>query len=433
MYGGAGDEFWGRLARDGQGNIYVAASTTSPDLPVSANAMQKNLRGGSDWGDVFVAKFDGALKKLTYGTYMGGNSEDALLEMDVDAAGSAYITGWTQSTNLAITANTAHGFRGGVDGYLLKLSADGSKADFLSYLGGANSDYMQAIAVSGNGALVAGTTRSTDLPETGPGSYQPALRGDYDSFLMRLDLGGNQGGPVTISAIANAANYAGGKVSPGEIAVLFGSGIGPGALSNYALTDQGYLATSVANTRVLFDGLAAPIVYASAGQTAAIVPYGVHGKAAVDVVVESNGVRSAALRVPVVEAVPALFSADRSGKGPGAILNQDGTLNSASNPAAPGSVVVLYGTGEGQTAPLGVDGKPGPATLDGLPRPALPVSVTIGGLPAEVAYAGGVPYVVAGEFQINVVVPGGLAPGDHEVVARFGNYSTQAGVTVRIN
>jgi uncharacterized protein (TIGR03437 family) len=114
------------------------------------------------------------------------------------------------------------------------------------------------------------------------------------------------------------------------------------------------------------------------------------------------------------------------------IFDQDGSDNSAGAPAAPGSVIVLYGTGEGQTTPAGVDGKPSPADFNALPRPFLPSRATIGGLPAQILYAGAVPYVVAGEFQMNVVVPAGLLPGDHEVMVWFGGQGSQSGITVRV-
>jgi uncharacterized protein (TIGR03437 family) len=213
---------------------------------------------------------------------------------------------------------------------------------------------------------------------------------------------------------------------------LYGANIGPTELANYQLQADGRIGTQVAGTRVLFDNVAAPILYASSGQTAVIVPYAVHTRTLTSIVVERNGVRSAPLNVTAMPAVPALFTANASGRGPGAILNSDNSLNTAANPAAVGSVIVLYGTGEGQTTPGGIDGRPAPAVFQELPRPMLPVSVTIGGVPAEVVYAGAVPYVTAGEFQANVVVPPGLEPGDHEVVVKIGTHSSQPGVTVAV-
>jgi uncharacterized protein (TIGR03437 family) len=90
------------------------------------------------------------------------------------------------------------------------------------------------------------------------------------------------------------------------------------------------------------------------------------------------------------------------GNGPGAILNEDGTVNSPDNPAAAGSLVALYVTGLGQTDPPGQDGV---VAGNLLPRPQLPVSVFVSGLPADILYAAAAPGMVAGVFQLNVRVP----------------------------
>src|SRR5262249_4005789 len=138
-------------------------------------------------------------------------------------------------------------------------------------------------------------------------------------------------------------------------------------------------------TRVLFDGVPSAMIYASAGQTSAIVPYSVHGKTTVKVEVERFGVRSNAVTMQVTPATPALFTLNSAGFGPGAIVNQDGSVNLDSNGADRGSVVILYATGEGQTDPGGVDGR---LSLQTLPKPMQAVRVTIGGKSAEVLTRG---------------------------------------------
>src|SRR5258706_894203 len=105
-------------------------------------------------------------------------------------------------------------------------------------------------------------------------------------------------------------------------------------------------------------------------------------------VVIYQGRVSAPVTVAVATAAPALFSADSSGKGNGAILNQDSTPNSPANPAEKGSVVVLFGTGEGQTKPRGADGRIATTVF---PKPEQDVKVTIGGIDASIAYAGAAP------------------------------------------
>ncbi len=242
------------------------------------------------------------------------------------------------------------------------------------------------------------------------------------------------GGGVSISAagIVNAASYAGGAVAPGEIVTIFGAGLGPGTLAGLELDSRGYVSASpLAGTQVLFDAVAAPLIYSWAGQVSVVVPYEVSGKSATQVQVVYQGQLSNLVSMPVSEVMPAIFTIDTSGSGPGAIVNQDGTVNSASHPAPVGSFVSVYGTGEGQTTPSGIDGKPGASPA---PVPlAHPVTATVGGLSAEVQYAGGAPGLVAGVIQVNVQIPQGVAAGSSVPIAiEIAGQKSQSNVTLAI-
>ena len=136
------------------------------------------------------------------------------------------------------------------------------------------------------------------------------------------------------------------------------------------------------------------------------------------------------MTVPVVAAVPGLFSLNQSGSGEAVAYNQDLTLNSASNPAAKGSVIVVYGTGEGQTNPPGVTGFI--AVPGNVPAPAGGCKATVGGLPATVNYCGAVPYVVTGEIQLNLQLSPNVASGSQPVVFQVGSASSQANLTVYV-
>jgi uncharacterized protein (TIGR03437 family) len=137
------------------------------------------------------------------------------------------------------------------------------------------------------------------------------------------------------------------------------------------------------------------------------------------------------MTMPVAPATPALFSLDGTGGGPGAILNQDGTPNSTDNPADRGSVVVLYGTGAGQTSPAGDDGMI--STDFPLPAPILPVTVFIDDQPAELFYAGAAPGMVQGILQINARIPNTAASGAGiPVMFKVGNYSSPKTVTLSV-
>jgi uncharacterized protein (TIGR03437 family) len=242
--------------------------------------------------------------------------------------------------------------------------------------------------VAGDPSGNAVTTTETD------GSI--AVQGDISSAVLLQPWG-----------VLNGASLLAGGVAPGEIVTFFGSGFSPAT--------------------VLFDGTPAPILYAGIDQVNLIVPYEVQ-KPATQVQVMQGGQSIAQLQVPVVDASPAIFSADGSGAGPGAILNQDYSLNSPSNPAAKGSVIMIFATGFGQTNPPGLDGQITGATL---PQPLLPVSVTIGGLPAQVLYAGAAPGLISGMVQVNCIVPLNSPSGFTVlIILTVGIATSQPGVTL---
>jgi len=235
---------------------------------------------------------------------------------------------------------------------------------------------------------------------------------------------------ISSSGVVNAASYLAGPVAPGEIITIFGSGLGPTGVVTFQLDSSGHFPTILAGTQVLFDGVAAPLLFVQAGQIGAIVPYEVSGEASTQIQIKTANQSSPSVVIPVVPAAPGIFAADSSGKGPGAILNQDGSLNSINNPAAVGSYVFVYATGEGQTNPPGVDG-----TLDGSPAPlpVLKVTATIGGIAAPVEYAGGVSSLVAGILQVNVQIPQGVTPGSPTpIIITIGGAETQPGLTAAI-
>jgi uncharacterized protein (TIGR03437 family) len=172
------------------------------------------------------------------------------------------------------------------------------------------------------------------------------------------------------------------------------------------------------------------MVYTTSGQIAAVVPYALTGISAATAQLEYNLIKSDPVQVLVETSLPGIFSQNGSGTGAGAILNGDGSLNSASNPAPTGSTIILFGTGEGQTSPPGTDGLLANSVL---PAPIAPFSVTIGGIVAHVAYAGAVPTEVAGVLQVNAVVPDGIPPGSAVPVGvKIGGYTSQGQLYVSI-
>ena len=231
-------------------------------------------------------------------------------------------------------------------------------------------------------------------------------------------------------SIVNAASLTANPVAPGEIISIFGSGLGPAAAGSLTLAADGLVDTSLGGVQVSFDGNAAPLFYVQSGQLNVSVPYEVSGQTSTQMQVGFMGIQSDPIALQVTATAPALFTVDPGGTGQGAILNQDNSLNSASNPATAGSVVILFATGEGQTAPAGVDGK---IASDVLPMPLAPVTVQIGGVSASVLYAGGAPGEVAGVMQVNVMIPTGISAGGAvPVQLTVGGVVSQPGVTLAI-
>ncbi len=216
-----------------------------------------------------------------------------------------------------------------------------------------------------------------------------------------------QANPPTpaFSSISNSASFTSGAISNGEIVTIFGTNLGPATGVVTTLDSNGAVPTSLAGVSVTFDGIAAPLLYVSATQINAVVPFFVQGPTS-KVVVSYNGQPSTMLVVPVKGFTPGIFTL--GGTNQGAVLNQDYTVNGPNNPAAKGSVIQIFATGVGLPTPALKDGQvpTGPSTTN-FPG----VAVLIGGQPAALQYAGVAPGLVAGADQINAVVPTNIQSG----------------------
>jgi uncharacterized protein (TIGR03437 family) len=231
---------------------------------------------------------------------------------------------------------------------------------------------------------------------------------------------------IMVGAVLDAASESVSGVSPGEIMVIYGAGLGPSALVENQPVN-GVFGTQLAGTGVTFSGLHAPIIYTSATQVAAIVPYNVSFSQNVQVAVTYQNQISTPITLPLAASAPSFFTADQSGAGQAAVLNPDGTPNDAAHPAPIGSYIAMFATGEGQTSPAGVDGQL--ALTTPYPAPLLPVKVFLGGIQAtNVVYAATAPTEVAGLFQVNIQIPPGVQPGGYvPLVLQVGNNSNVSG------
>ena len=452
------------IAVDASGNAIVAGLTTSDNFPAVA-AFQSALRGTQD---AFIAKLNFSGTAVRQSSYLGGGRNDTPGGLALDGLGNAYVAGSTNSTDFPVTPRSFQGVYGGgnADAFLAKIGVSDAEVTLsvtqaqVAFQGTAGSAIpRQALSItSGSGrpnwiielATTSGGNWLDASPRSGSGAATVNVSVDISSLAV-----GNYAGTLTLvnqftlervtvrvsltltapaseviqNAVLNAASFLAGPVTPGMIVTIFGNGIGPATLTGLRLTPAGLVDTLLAETRVFFDGVAAPLIYVSDKQVSVVAPYTISGKSRTQIQIEYRGFRSRLVDLPVAETAPAVFTADSSGRGQAAALNQDFTVNSAANPASKDSILILFVTGEGQTDPAGMDGKP---AGDVLPKPRASVSVLVGGVAAEVLYAGAAPGFVAGVMQLNVRIPEGVEPGDVPAIVIIGGVASQAGVTIAV-
>jgi uncharacterized protein (TIGR03437 family) len=210
----------------------------------------------------------------------------------------------------------------------------------------------------------------------------------------------------TSNSIVNAASFAGAGVAPGEIATIFGTGMGPGAgIKNTGFNPaSGALPTTLGGATVTFDGVAAPLFFVSATQINLQVPFEIAGRGSTTVMVQSQSSLSDPISVRVVAARPGIFTLANSPQA--IVLNQDGSINSPAKRAPRGSVITIFATGQGAINPPIPTGKPAPNSP--LSGPGA-VTATIGGINAKVLFGGMTPGLV-GLMQVNAEIPAAVTP-----------------------
>jgi uncharacterized protein (TIGR03437 family) len=236
---------------------------------------------------------------------------------------------------------------------------------------------------------------------------------------------------VNPGGIVNAAGLvAGAAVAPGEFISIFGTNL---ASTTVASNQYPYNA-SLGGTQVLLGGQALPLQFVSPGQINAIVPYGTPVNGFQSLLIQNNNAYSLLESVVVATANPAVFTLSQSGQGAGAIivLKGDGSqfINTSTAPASVGDILEIYCAGLGPVSPTVADGVAAPLLT--LSRTVNPVSVIIGGQPAQVLFAGLAPGF-AGLYQVNVVVPPGVAAGASVSLIVTEAGSSSPAVTVAIH
>jgi uncharacterized protein (TIGR03437 family) len=390
---------------------------------------------GSGWltataaGNTVMVNANGA--QLPQGSYAGvvtvivpgaGNSPLYVpVTLTVGAAPTLSVS--TNTVNLSAQLGTS------ISGtQTVNVSSTGGNVPFnASFVAGTGGAFATVTPASGNtpGTLTIALNQAV-ISTLEAGNYKgtvmvssPNIANSSQSITVNLALTAATTPGVT--NIENAANLQPTTmVAPGEIVSIFGNNLGPATPVGLTLTSAGTVPTSLGGVTVMFNNVAAPLLYASATQINAIVPYEMGSFTTATVTVDFGGSTSANLQVQIAATEPAIFSLSQGGSGQGAILNQDNSVNGATNPATPGSVVQIYGTGEGQVVPAGTTGCVTPTTPPFAMPVAKPISLTIGGLPATVQYAGEAPGLVCGAIQINAVVPDTLSAGPQPIVLTVG-------------
>ena len=281
------------------------------------------------------------------------------------------------------------------------IVADSGLAQVLSI-----NSFGQVFPVSGTGSAgFAGDGGSALLAQlNAPTDVLLSSSGAWNGSIYVADSGNNRVrqlvpsasqvtvAPILVVSAVNAASLTPGPIAPGMLMALLGTGL--------TIND-------VAQTQVLFNTLSAPILAITPTEVLVRVPVSVAGT--VQITLNNQSAQIAQITANVVDAAPALFA---NASGQASAINQEGTLNSPSNPATRGSIIALFGTGEGVTG--------------------LPFSVSIGGYAATIIYAGPAGNY-PGMFQINVQAPSGyFSGGTLPVIVSVGAFTTQAGVTVTV-
>jgi len=398
------DMFGNLLIADSGNNVVREVTPAGSVVTVAANLNHPLAVATDAQGSAYIA--DSGNNRILEVTSSGASSTLAQINqpqaLAVDASGNVLVADATQ---------------------VWKVTAGGAVS---SLIPGLNSPSGIAVASDGS-LLIANTGANTILQWTAAGSLNiiagtgtagfsgdggPALAAELNApagigigqngVLWIADSANNRIRSLTPAqeatetaptiTVVNAASLASGPIAAGEIVTVFGSAFDP------------------TQTQLLFNGTPATLFYSGTTQINALAPASLSATTTVAVAV--NGTTVAQSLMPVAAAAPGFFTSTGSGTGQAAAVNQDGSLNSATNPAARGSIISLYGTGQGSTI--------GSVTL------------TIGGYQAPVLYAGAAPGF-PGLMQINAQIPGGfLPPGVQPVLLSIGGAASQAGVTIAI-
>ena len=376
-----------RLEPDGTVSWAVDLSMFDSRFPSAAADQNGNVWvfGEGTGGGKTLLRLDANGNQTFAQTITSDTVADVGFPLAVDSAGNAIIVGY--SASLIPTTNNVATCEGGSSWFSVYAS-DGSLVQ---------TSYAPIVARGTITGITVGSNSIVYL--TG---YESA-----GSVITRLSPSANPEF-VPLTCMGSAATYDTGSIAPGEIVTLFGSGLGPVAGIQTQATLASPFPTHTGDVEVTFDGIPSPLLWVQDRQVNVAVPWSLTPGQTTQVCVVYQSSTTNCLTWPVVQTAPGVFTVDGTY---GAAVNEDGTINSASNPARSGSVVSVFATGMGPLSPPQADG-----SLVALP---LPVNqIPVGGsylpdcdplhcvpLPLTIDYAGPAPFELAGLTQINIHVP----------------------------
>lgn len=411
--GGSSDDAVMGIAVDSTGAAYVTGFTSSANFPVTSNAAQKAFKGpatitgqrGFVWGDGFVAKLAASGNSLVYSTYLGGSGDDAGMAIALDGAGEAFVGGFSWSAHdFPISADALQKVWGGTqsgftdptgDGFVAKVSADGSTFVYSTYYGGSADEAVTGIALDSQGNVYfGGVTTSANLSTTS-NAAQPKFAGEDpmlqtetlgDAFVGEISGLGASGAPApVITAVVNAVSL-GNALAPGTAVSLFGTNL-----------------PASASAGATVGGKAATVIFASSGQWSIVIPLSVPvGPTTIQI---GNSVP---FNITLAAYAPALVT-NPPGSTTAAATHADSSLVTTTSPAAAGETITIFATGLG--------------AVNSANAVTAAVSATIGGVSAVVNAA---VLTQPGLYQVNVKVPQGLAGGNQNLVISVGGVNSPA-------
>ncbi len=428
----------GALVFDSKGNLYVADSANFTVYQITSSGTISAFAGNGAYGN---AGDGGPANKASLA---------APVSLAIDSADNIYI-GDTGNLNIRKVDKS-----GNISTVLTGVAATSLGIDAAGnfYFVDGTSSVVRKALPGGGVVTIAGNGYANSSGDGGPGSLaQVSKPGGIavmaDGSILIADTGNNTIRKLvavdsSVGVQDSASEVPGsyllpGNVSPGELLTLFGTGLGPATLTTGAPDANGQFPTTLAGTSVTFNGTPAPIIYTSSGLVSVVAPYGISGSATAAINVNYQG-KTYSATMPVAAVTPAIFTANASGAGGAAALNQDQTVNSASNPAKAGTFITLYATGAGYTT-TAADGKTAPVNcgIACLGKPVQAVAVKIGNQCVIPGYAGDAPALIAGVMQVNAQIPATTLPGSVPVQVVIGSkcdllnaYPSQDGVTISV-